>query len=518
MQFTTPDKKCLQWLAGFAILRLVLPFFLQNSFYQPHRDEFLYLDYARHMDWGYMEVPPMLSIFSWLTWKLGNTHFWVKFWPALFGSLTFSLCGHLVLKLGGRLYALILLFCAFLFGAYIRLFFLFQPGFLEVFSWTAILYCLISYHLTNQKKWIYLFGLMCGIGLLSKYTTAFLICGLIGGLLITPARKIFIQKPFYLAGLIGFLLFLPNLAWQYNHNFPVVFHMKELRETQLVNIGATDFLMGQLFMNLVFAFVWITGLIALLFLKYWKPIRWMGFTYILTITLLIAGSAKDYYALGLYPILLAIGSIQIERALSRKPAFLKAAIVIIPTLAGLFILPLGLPMFKPEKLAAYYEKNGFTKTFGFKWEDQKNHPLPQDFADMMGWKEIAEMAARNYNRLPDSTRKQTVVFCRGYYTAGALNFYGKKPGLPEAISDNGSYLLWIPADFNFKHLMLIGHRNPGPDDIVFNHFEKRSVMDSIQMPLFREHGIKVYFFENGSDSMRYYASEGIRLEKAKFTR
>jgi hypothetical protein len=44
------------------------------------------------------------------------------------------------------------------------------------------------------------------------------------------------------------------------------------------------------------------------------------------------------------------------------------------------------------------------------------------------------------------------------------------------------------------------------------------VMDSIKMPLFRENGIKVYFFKNGSDSMRYYASEGLRLEKAKFIR
>jgi hypothetical protein len=359
---------------------------------------------------------------------------------------------------------------------------------------------------------------MCGIGMLSKYTTAFFICGIIGGLMVTPARKVFTQKQFYLAVLIGFVLFLPNLAWQYDYNFPVVNHMKELRETQLVNIGAADFLAGQLFMNLVFAFVWLTGLLSLIFLKNWKPIRWISLTYCFTIGLLMAGSGKDYYALGLYPVLMAIGSVQLEKALVRKKAVLKASLIIIPSFLGLFILPLGLPMFKPESLAVYYEKMGFTKALGFTWEDQKNHPLPQDFADMFGWKEIAEMVARNYNQLADSTKKETVVYCRGYYTAGAINFYGKKLGLPEAISDNGSYLLWMPVDFNYKHLMLIGHQNPDADDTVFNHFERRYVMDSLQMPLFRESGIKVYFFENGSDSMRYYASEGIRREKGKFSK
>ena len=234
MQTAKPDKTCLRWLFGLAVFRLALPYILQDSYYQPHRDEFLYLDYARHLDWGYMEVPPLLSLFSWLTRLLGNTHFWVKFWPALFGAGTFFLCGHLVLKLGGRLHALFLLWISFVFGAFIRVFFLFQPGFLEVFSWTAIFYCLTSFFLTNQKKWLYAFGIFCGIGMMCKYTTAFLVCGIIAGLLFTPARKTLAMKDIYLSAFLGFLIFLPNLWWQYSHNFPVVHHMQELRETQLV--------------------------------------------------------------------------------------------------------------------------------------------------------------------------------------------------------------------------------------------------------------------------------------------
>jgi len=53
------QKKLTTLLYILAIVRLVLPFFLQSSYYQPHRDEFLYLAEGRHLAWGYMEVPPL---------------------------------------------------------------------------------------------------------------------------------------------------------------------------------------------------------------------------------------------------------------------------------------------------------------------------------------------------------------------------------------------------------------------------------------------------------------------------
>ena len=41
-----------------ALLKLILPFFIQNAAYEPHRDEFLYLAEGKHLAWGFMEVPP----------------------------------------------------------------------------------------------------------------------------------------------------------------------------------------------------------------------------------------------------------------------------------------------------------------------------------------------------------------------------------------------------------------------------------------------------------------------------
>ncbi len=510
--------KPIHWLILLTVIRFVLPFFLQDPFYEPHRDAYLYLDYGHHMDWGFMEVPPLLSIFSWLTVKLGNGIFWANCWPALFGALTFMLCGHLVLLLGGRDRALFLLFVSFVFGAFLRVFFLFQPGFLEIFCWTLIGYSLIRYHLKPSLNWLLLFGISCGIGMLSKYTSLFFISGLLGGLLLTPERRILTKGSFYLAALIGVILFLPNLYWQYSHRFPVLHHMEELRRTQLVYNDTTGFLIGQLMMNLVFAFVWITGLLSLFFYKKWKAFRWYGLGSIMVLILLLAGSGKDYYALGIYPILFAFGAVRIEQWSQRWHPVLKVLPILIPSVIGLFIITLGLPVYPPEKLVAYYEKTGIRKALGFKWEDQQNHPLPQDFADMFGWKALAEMVAENYHALPDSVQKETVIYCRGYFTAGALNFYGKKLNLPMAISDNGSYLWWIPSPIHFKHLMLISHSDPQPDDEVFNHFEKRILMDSLNIPLFRENGIKLRFFQNGTDSLAFYVGKDLEAQKDQFRR
>jgi len=510
--------KPIHWLILLVAVRFALPFLLQDNFYEPHRDAYLYLDYAHHLDWGYMEVPPLLSVFSWLALKLGNGMFWVKCWPALFGAFTFGLCGHLVLLLGGKTRALFLLFICFVFGAFLRVFFLFQPGFLEIFYWTAIAYSFIRFQMHPSKKWLLLFGICCGLGVISKYTTLFFLSGILVGLILTKERKIFLNPLLYISAGVAILMFLPNLYWQYNHRFPVIYHMKELRETQLVYLGTTDFLAGQFMMNFIVLFVWLSGLITLLFTMKWAKFRWYGFGYLTVLVLFILGSGKDYYTLGLYPILFAFGAVSIEQWSRKWHPVLKPLPLVLPTILGIFIIPLILPINKPEKLAAYFVKTGIKEAMGFKWEDQQNHPLPQDYADMFGWKSLTEMVAKNFHSLPDSVQKETIIYCRGYYSAGALNFFGPELNLPTAISDNGSYLWWIPSPLKFKHLMLISHSDPEPDDEVFNQFEKRILMDSLQLPLFRETGMKVRFFQNGNDSLSYYFTQSLETQKDVFRR
>src|SRR6185312_678923 len=158
-----------------AFVKFILPFFLQNPIYEPHRDELLYLAEGNHLAFGFMEVPPLLSVFAWITHLFGNGMFWIKIWPSLFGAFNFILVSRIVLSLGGKAFSIFLLFLSFIFSAFLRVHFLFQPNFLEIFFYTLIAYGLIRYVQTSENRWLYITGIGMGLGLLSKYSIVFYI-------------------------------------------------------------------------------------------------------------------------------------------------------------------------------------------------------------------------------------------------------------------------------------------------------------------------------------------------------
>ncbi|HMG68116.1 MAG TPA: glycosyltransferase family 39 protein, partial [Chitinophagaceae bacterium] len=402
-----------------ALIKFIIPFLLQNSSYEPHRDEFLYLAEGRHLAWGFMEVPPMLSIFAWVTHVFGDGMFWIKFWPSLFGTATFIIAGKILLSLGGKSYALMLLFLPFIFGVYLRLFFLFQPNSPEVFFWTLIVYSITRFIQTGNNKWLYIFGLSVGLGMMAKYSVIFFTVSVLCGLLFTKYRTIFLNKHFWFASLIGLIIFLPNLLWQYNRHFPVFHHMQELQKTQLQFISPFEFLEGQLLMNIPCIFIWITGLCYVSFSKDAKKYRFVGLAYSIVIILFLVGHGKNYYALGAYPPLFAFGAYQLERFTSVKRKILRYVFIGVPLILGTLMLPIALPVFPPLQLAAFYEKMHTKKTGALKWEDLKDHPLPQDFADMLGWEEMAQKMSKAYETLDSNEKKHTILYCDNYGMAGA---------------------------------------------------------------------------------------------------
>ena len=170
-------------------------------------------------------------------------------------------------------------------------------------------------------------------------------------------------------------------------------------------------------------------------------------------------------------------------------------------------------------MARFYQSSGAAKSGILKWEDQQEHHLPQDFADMLGWKELTQKAEIFFNSLPDSTKANTIIYCRNYGQAGSLKFYGKDAYFKnKVISDNGSFLLWIPERLWFKHLIFIGRRMPEKDDEVFQHFDKASIIDSVTNIYSRQSGDKIIFFENADDKATEIARQGLNDMKKQFHR
>src|SRR5688572_11054484 len=75
-------------LASLIAIKLLVHCFLINPVYNLQRDEFLHLDQANHLAWGYTSVPPVTSWISFIIKLFGNGIFWIKFFPVLFGVMT----------------------------------------------------------------------------------------------------------------------------------------------------------------------------------------------------------------------------------------------------------------------------------------------------------------------------------------------------------------------------------------------------------------------------------------------
>lgn len=496
-----------------ALIKFILPYFLQNGIYEPHRDEFLYLAEGRHVAWGFMEVPPLLSVFAGLTQLFGGSMFWIKFWPSLFGALTYIVSGRIILSLGGKSFALLMAFLSFVLTGYLRVHFLFQPNFLEIFFWTCIAYAIICWIQTNQPRWIYLFGVSVGLGLMSKYSVSFFVLSILLGLLVSKQRKIFSNKHLYYAGLLAFIIFLPNLIWQWIHHFPVIHHMKELQETQLQYLSPVGFLIDQLIMLLPCVFVWMTGLWFVSFTNLGRPYRFIGWAWLFVIVLLLIGRGKSYYSLGVYPVLIAFGSFQLERLTSIRFQFLRYVFVLAPASLAYFVIPVALPILPPAELADWYRKAKVGNLGVLKWEDQRNHPLPQDFADMLGWEEMAAKMAKAYSTLDSQEKRNTILFCDNYGIAGAVNYYGKKYHLPEAYSDNASFLYWMPPLPKVTNLLLLTDDEEEMQHPFVKDFQSAIVIDSISNPYARERGDLIIVLKGANENFNQMFREKLAKKK-----
>ena len=506
-------RKTNRLLYFLALLKIIIPYFLQSSVYEPHRDEFLYLAEGHHLASGFMEVPPMLSIFAWLIHALGDGMFWIKLIPSLFGAAVFIIAGKVVQSLGGKSFALILLFLPFIFGVYLRLFFLFQPNPPEVLFWTLIAFSFIRFIQTKENKWLYLFGVSVGLGMLSKYSVAFYTVSILLGLLFSKHRTVFLNKHFWYASLIGFIIFLPNLIWQYQNHFPVVVHMNELQQYQLQYISPLSFLSDQLLMNLPCFFIWIAGLFYCLFSKQY---RFIGLSYVFVIILLLIGHGKNYYALGVYPTLFAFGAIELEKLTAVKRKLLRYVFIIFILIIGITFIPLALPILPPQQLADLYVKMHAERTGALKWEDLENHPLPQDFSDMQGWEEMAQKVAKAYNMMSNSEKQSAIIFCNNYGMAGAVTYYAPKYHLPQAYSDNASFLYWLPSNINMQNFVLVSDDPDEKQHDFAKGFTFVIKVDSIINVYAREHGDYIYLFKGADENFRKFFREKIAKDKAEF--
>lgn len=475
-------------LVGLALIKLLIHF-TTNTGYGFHRDEFLYLDESRHLGWGFLEVPPLTPLIGRIVTALfGDSLFAVRLFPALAGAAMVILIGLMVKEMGGKKWAILVACAAYILSpSFLRSGTLFQPVCFDQFWWFLSAFLLVkAVRRDDRKYWVGL-GIAAGLGWMNKYAIAFWIFSLFIGLLISPGRRVLLSKNPLIAFGIALGIALPNLFWQYSYRFPVVHHMTDLAATQLVHVEPTGFLMSQLLMQFAGFLVWIPGVIWLLAARSGRDFRYLGYGYLILLALLLFLSGKDYYALGAYPALMAAGGVAVEQWTSGRMAFLRYAILLLVVGLDLTALPMGVPILSIERMEKYCDR---LAKYGVeqRWEDGRLYPVPQDYADMQGWEEMAANVSKKYHALSRDQQSTCLIYGGGYHHAGALNYYRKKYDLPEAYSMNSSYLLWIPDHIHFDNMILLD--NVWEDSSAY--FSYHEFIDSTHHPYARDNGYVFY--------------------------
>ena len=218
--------------------------------------------------------------------------------------------------------------------------------------------------------------------------------------------------------------------------------------------------------------------------------------------------------MGLLPFLVAFGGYVIEKYF--RPRYLYVSAMAVITVFSLFSLPYVLPVLSFKSLEKYAAKTGSWVSAPFiRWEDGKQHQVSQVYADMTGWKELANMVEKAYNNLTPEEKNQCTIFCqRNYGYAGAINFYGHKYNLPDAVTFLESYIFWAPDTISDGPFIYIFYNS----DEMKPYFNEITETGSIENPYFREKGLKVFLCKSPTADIKKIYAELALKEKSKFQR
>jgi len=430
-------------------------------------DEFYYLACADHLDFGYVDHPPLIALTTWLARALfGVSAPGLRLIPAILGSLTVLLAGLLAWKLGGGRFAQALAALAVTISP-LLLFMntILSMNALDALIWTlaACLLVLIlnggTRRFTTTHLWL-LLGVLLGIGLQNKISVLFLGFGLALGLVLTPHRRLLLTRGPWLAAALAAVIFLPHLLWQIGNGWPTLEFMHNATAFKNRSMSPVEFIAEQAFeahpLNLILL-LW--GLCWLFFARDGRRYRVFGWAYLAIFSLFLISNGKPYYLGPIYPLMFSAGSCGIAALVrSRRP---RTAIIVVMIVFGALVAPMTLPVLPVERFVAYQRSllGGAMPSS----ERKEVGSLPQHFADMFGYEERVALIAEVFNELPPGDRSRCAIYCGEYGYAGAVDLYGPRYGLPRAICGQNSYWLWGPGSTDGNLLIVIGEGIDGDD-------------------------------------------------------
>jgi 4-amino-4-deoxy-L-arabinose transferase-like glycosyltransferase len=406
---------------------------LTNSRYGFHRDELQFLSDALHLDWGFVAYPPLTPFVE----RIGLGTFGVslvglRLFSVLAQALAVIITGGMTGQLGGRPLAQVASALAVAFSP-LPLFqgTEFQYSSFDYLWWVLTAYFVVRLLKAENARWCLAVGTAVGFGLMTKYTILFLVAGVLGGFLLTRARR-FLGSPWFWGGIaMALLICLPNLVWQMRHGFISLHFLQHIHARDIRQGRTNGFVRDQFLIctNLFAAPLWIAGLLCFLRDRRFRPLAWM---YLIPLALFLLGRGRGYYLAAAYPMLIAMGAAAGERWLASLSRLWRRTVetTFFTGLAahGLLVCAVVLPLASSGSLKDFALKNN------------------GDLREEIGWNELVKTVAAIRDSLPQGQQASVGVLAGNYGETGAVEILGRAYNLPAPISmTNSAWLRGYPT-------------------------------------------------------------------------
>jgi hypothetical protein len=425
----TPEIIALLGIAGtVALLHL-----LTNNRYGFHRDEFQVLSDALHLDWGFIPYPPLNPFLTSVGLHIfGLSLVGLRLFSVIATTTAIFVTGLMAYELGGgRLAQITAALAVALSGLSLFEGTEFQYTTYDYLWWVLIAYFVVRLLKTENPRWWLAIGAAAGLGLQSKYAMAFLLCGVLGGVLLTGARR-FLGSIWFWTGIgVAFVIFLPNLIWQVRHDFISVHFLHHIHVRDVGEGRADGFFVDQIRVctNFFAMPLWIAGLVCFLRDRHYRMLGWM---YLIPLALFVIGKGRGYYLGAAYASLIAMGAVVGERWAQSLPKMRRRIVegVFFTGLAayGALMIAIVIPLANSGPLKAYALKNN------------------GDLREEIGWDDLLKTVAGIRDSLPPEQRASFGIITGNYGEQGAIEILGPAYHLPPPISGtNSAWLRGYPT-------------------------------------------------------------------------
>jgi hypothetical protein len=423
--------------------------------YGVFRDELYYMACGHHPGWGYVDHPPFVGWVAWVVRQVaGDSHLALRMVAACVAAATVFVAARVAKELGGGTFArfftglgMALLPIALALGS------VYSMNVFDLLFWAGLYWILVRILSGRDSRLWLAFGAMAGLGLLNKISILFLGFGLVVGLVLSRRWDVFRSRWFWMGGVVAGVIFLPHLIWQQVNGWPTLEFMDNARRFKMAPLTVGGFLSQTQLHTAVAPWLWVLGVGWCLFAHRGRPFQPLGFAFLTVLVVLIATGGKPYYLAAAYAAPLAAGAVAVEGLTSVRFRWLRTALVVLVIAVGLLVAPLARPILPVDTFVRYAAALGIASA---PEERHEMGRLPQFYADMQGWKEMAETVAGVVRALPEEERAKACLFGQNYGEAGAMEYFGPGLGLPPAVSAHNSYWLWGPGECTGEVLIVIG--------------------------------------------------------------